>query len=88
MQVLCPEQEVGVLSTLLGGGIALAVAIGFLSVVLAKVPSVPLWIVVLIGIAMMIASLFEAVRSGEEQFGTTDQTKLPAGDQQKRAGIS
>ena len=87
MQVLCPEQEVSVLSTLLGGGIALAIAIGFLSVVLAKVPSVPLWCVVLIGIAMMIASLFEAVRSGEDQFGPTDQTKLEGG-QQKRAGIS
>jgi hypothetical protein len=59
-----------VLPTLLGGGIALIIAIAFLGIVLAKVPSIALWIVVLVGIAMMIASVVEAVRSGEDQFGS------------------
>ena len=72
--------------TLIGGAIPLLIAVVFLGIVLAKVPSIPLWIIVLVGIALMIASLFEAVRSGEEQFGS-DATKLPEG-QQKRAGVS
>jgi hypothetical protein len=58
-----------VLPTLVGGGIALIVAIAFLGIVLAKIASIPLWIVVLIGIAMMVVSVVEAVRSGEDQFG-------------------
>jgi hypothetical protein len=58
-----------VLPTLLGGAIALAVAIIFLGIVLAKVPSIALWIVVLIGLALMIVSVVEAVRGGEDQFG-------------------
>jgi hypothetical protein len=37
--------------------------------VLAKIASIPLWIVVLIGIALMVVSVVEAVRSGEDQFG-------------------
>ena len=72
--------------TLIGGAIPLLIAVVFLGIVLAKVPSIPLWIIVLVGIALMIASLFEAVRSGEEQFGS-DATKLPEG-QQKRGGAS
>ena len=50
-------------------------------------PSVALWIIVAIGVVMMIWSLLEAVRSGEEQFGATSETKLPEG-QQKRGGVS
>ncbi len=57
------------LPTLVGGGIALIIAIAFLGIVLAKISSIPLWIVVLIGIALMVVSVVEAVRSGEDQFG-------------------
>ena len=74
------------LPTLIGGAIPLAIAVVFLGIVLARVPSVALWIIVLIGVALMLASLIEAVRSGEDQFGT-DATKLPEG-QQKRGGAS
>jgi hypothetical protein len=75
-----------VLPTLIGGAIPLAIVVVFLGIVLARVPSVALWIIVLMGIALMIASLVEAVRSGEDQFGT-DATKLPEG-QQKRGGVA
>jgi hypothetical protein len=66
-----PEQLEGapLLPTLVGGGIALIIAIAFLAIILAKVPPIPLWIVVLIGAALMVASVVEAVRSGEDQFG-------------------
>ena len=74
------------LPTLIGGAIPLAIAVVFLGIVLARVPSVALWIIVLMGIALMIASLVEAVRGGEDQFGT-EVTKLPEG-QQKRGGVS
>ncbi len=57
------------LPTLVGGGIALIIAILFLGTILIKIPSVALWIVVLIGIALMIVSVVEAVRAGEDQFG-------------------
>ena len=57
------------LPTLVGGGIALIIAIVFLGVILVKIPSIALWIVVLIGVALMIVSVVEAVRSGEDQFG-------------------
>ena len=75
------------LPTLMGGAIPLVIAVVFLGIVLARVPSVALWIIVLMGIALMLASLVEAVRGGEDQFGTTDATKLPEG-QQKRGGAS
>lgn len=55
--------------TLLGGGIPLAVAMVFFGVLLANVRAIPLWIVVIGGIVLMVASLVEAVRSGEDQFG-------------------
>ncbi len=74
------------LPTLIGGAIPLLIAAVFLGIVLARVPSVPLWIIVLMGVVLMIASLVEAVRAGEEQFGS-DATKLPEG-QQKRGGVS
>lgn len=75
------------LLTLLGGIVPLLIAIAFLGILLAKVPSIPLWIIVMVGIVLMIWSLIEAVRSGEEQFGGTAETKLPEG-QQKRGGVS
>jgi hypothetical protein len=76
-----------VLPTLLGGIIALVIAIVFLGILLAAVPSVALWVIGAIGVVAMIVSVVEAVRSGEEQFGATAETKLPEG-QQKRGGVS
>jgi len=57
------------LPTLVGGGIALIIAIAFLAIILAKVPSIALWIVVLVGIALMVVSVIEAVLAGADQFG-------------------
>ncbi len=45
------------LPTLVGGGIALIIAIFFLGTILIKIPSIALWIVVLIGIALMVVSV-------------------------------
>ena len=53
--------------TLVGGIVALVMALLFLSVVLNKIRDVPLWIVFLIGIALMVANLVEALRQGEDQ---------------------
>jgi hypothetical protein len=61
--------EADLLPTLVGGGIALIIAIAFLGIVLAKISSIALWIVMLIGIALMVVSVGEAARSGEDQFG-------------------
>lgn len=75
------------LLTLLGGIVPLVIAIAFLGILIANVPSVALWIIIVAGVVLMIASLVEAVRSGEQQFGATAETKLPEG-QQKRGGVS
>lgn len=56
-------------STLLGGAISLIVALGFLSILLAKIPSTALWIVAAIGVAAMVVSLAEDLRSSENQAG-------------------
>ena len=67
----CPTHNIegAMLPTLVGAGIALIIAVVFLGTLLVKVSSVALWIVVLIGIALMVASVVEAVRAGEDQFG-------------------
>jgi hypothetical protein len=46
----------------IAGIISLAVALGFLGVLVFKVTSAPLWAVVALGAAMMVASLVEAWR--------------------------
>jgi hypothetical protein len=53
------------MADLIAGIIALVIAIGFLGVLVYKVPSVPLWIVILLGAAMMVASFVQAVRGDE-----------------------
>jgi amino acid permease len=53
------------MTDLIAGIVALAIALGFLGVLVYKVTSVPLWIVILLGAAMMVASFLEA-RRGEE----------------------
>lgn len=57
------------IETLIGGAIPLAVALAFFGVLLAQIHSIPLWIVVGVGVVLMVTSLFEAVGSGEDQFG-------------------
>jgi hypothetical protein len=47
---------------LLTGIIALALAVGYVGVLVTHVPSVPLWIVGAIGIMLMIASLIDTLR--------------------------
>ncbi len=49
----------------IAGFVALAIAIGFLGVLVYKVASVPLWVVIALGAAMMVASFLEARRGGE-----------------------
>jgi hypothetical protein len=50
------------MTDLIAGVISLAIALGFLGVLVYKVPSVPLWAVIALGAAMMIASLVESLR--------------------------
>jgi hypothetical protein len=52
-----------VILDLVAGIISLVVALGFLGVLVYEVHSVPLWIVILLGAAMMVASLIEVRRS-------------------------
>ncbi len=52
------------MANLVAGLIALAVAAAFFYVLLAQLVSVPLWIVVLIGCALMVASFVETLRQG------------------------
>ncbi len=51
-------------ASLIAGLIALAVAVFFFYILLSSVPSTPLWIVVLIGGALMVASFVESLRQG------------------------
>jgi hypothetical protein len=50
------------MADLIAGIVALVIAIGFLGVLVYKVVSVPLWIVILLGAAMMVASFVESMR--------------------------
>ena len=52
---------------LLAGGISLLVAAAFLAVLAYAVPSVPLWIVILIGFALMVVSLIQTLRSDQSR---------------------
>jgi hypothetical protein len=53
------------MADLAGGIISLLVAAVFLAILAYAVPSVPLWIVVLIGFALMVASVVESLRGDE-----------------------
>jgi hypothetical protein len=55
------------MADVVAGILALVTAIGFLGVLVYKVPSVPLWAVILIGAAMMVASFVQAVRGDESR---------------------
>ena len=52
---------------LLAGGISLLVAAAFLAILAYAVPSVPLWIVILIGFALMVVSLIQTLRSDQSR---------------------
>jgi hypothetical protein len=53
------------MTDMIAGIVALVIAIGFLGVLVYKVPSVPLWAVILLGAAMMVASFVQAARGDE-----------------------
>jgi hypothetical protein len=53
------------MADLAGGIISLLVAAVFLAILAYAVPSVPLWIVILVGFAAMVASLVESLRGNE-----------------------
>jgi hypothetical protein len=53
------------MTEVIAGIVALVIAIGFLGVLVYKVASVPLWIVILLGAAMMVASFLESARGDE-----------------------
>jgi hypothetical protein len=61
------RREDGVILELIAGLIALATALAFLGVLVYKVWSIPLWIVILLGGAMMVASLIESMRSDQQR---------------------
>jgi predicted ABC-type sugar transport system permease subunit len=47
---------------LLTGLIALALAVAYVGTLATHVPSVPLWIVIAIGVVLMVASLIDSLR--------------------------
>jgi hypothetical protein len=53
------------MANLIGGLIAMAIAFGYLGLIAVRVNSLPLWIVVLIGMAMMAWSFYESLRGDE-----------------------
>jgi hypothetical protein len=53
------------MANLISGLIALAIAIGYVGILAVRVNSLPLWIVVAAGVAMMAWSFYESLR-GEE----------------------
>jgi hypothetical protein len=55
------------MADLAGGVISLLVAAVFLAILAYAVPSVPLWIVILIGFALMVASFIETLRSDQSR---------------------
>jgi hypothetical protein len=57
----------GVTLDLVASIVSLVTALAFLGVLMYKVWSIPLWIVILLGAAMMVASLIESVRSEESR---------------------
>jgi hypothetical protein len=55
-----------VMMNLLAGSIALVLALGYLGLIAVRVNSLPLWIVVAIGVLMMARSFYESLREGDE----------------------
>jgi hypothetical protein len=51
---------------LLAGSIALIIALGYVGIIAVRVNSLPLWVVVGIGVAMMVWSFYESLREGDE----------------------
>ena len=59
------RREEGVILDLVAGLVSLATALAFLGVLVYKVWSIPLWLVILLGAAMMVASVIESARSSD-----------------------
>jgi len=53
------------MANLIGGLLALVIAYGYLGIIAWRVNALPLWIVVLIGGAMMAWSFYESLRGDE-----------------------
>jgi hypothetical protein len=79
------EEAAAMIQTVVSGVVALTIAIIFFGVLLLKVHEPVLWIVILIGLALMVAGLIEGVRGGDELGERI--ADLPEG-QQKRGGVS
>ena len=52
------------MENLIAGLLSLAVAGGFFYILLSRLASTPLWVVVLIGAVLMVASFVETLRQG------------------------
>lgn len=63
----CGNGASGDMADLAGGVISLLVAAVFLAILAYAVPSVPLWIVILVGFALMVASFIETWRSDQSR---------------------
>jgi hypothetical protein len=51
---------------LLAGSIALIIALGYVGIIAVRVNSLPLWVVVAIGVVMMVWSFYDSLREAEE----------------------
>jgi hypothetical protein len=51
---------------LLAGSIALIIALGYVGIIAVRVNSLPLWVVVAIGVAMMVWSFYDSLRESDE----------------------
>jgi hypothetical protein len=54
------------MANLISGLIALVIGLGYLGILAVRVNSPPLWIVILIGVAMMVRSFYESLRAPDE----------------------
>lgn len=53
------------MANLISGVVALVIALGYVGILAVRVNSLPFWIVVLIGAAMMVWSFYESLRGDE-----------------------
>lgn len=54
------------MANLISGLIALAIGLGYVGILAVRVNSTALWVVILIGVAMMVWSFYESVRGADE----------------------
>jgi hypothetical protein len=78
------------MANLIGGLIALAIALGYVGILAVRVNSLPLWFVVAIGVAMMAWSRQQRLRAHEDHAkfspsatATTSETSLRSPTRQR-----